>query len=171
HFEWLINRVEQKMSLALGESVQRTESYGLPGFVIYLGSTPTPTVRPPVHYDRQFEVLDWTRYFEEIDFSSALSLTLPLSLPSLEGTGLYWWDLTRQEAIRRGLCPPNGYPPVSAFKRLPRRLHPYRIGRGSFHSAELPHQAAFPEEFPEGEERITFQVHSLICDGMRRIYF
>ena len=159
------------MSLALGEPVQRTVCFGLPGFVIYLGSNPTPSVRPPVHYDRPFRVLDWTQYYERVDFGSALSLTLPVSLPTSAGAGLYWWDLTRQEAIRRGLCPSYGYPPMSVFKRLPRHLHPYRIGRASFHSADLPHQAAFPEEFPEGEERITVQVHSLVCDGTRRIYF
>ena len=50
-FGWLYDRLAERLAELLGEPVRCTAHFGLPGFVIYLGADPTPTARPPIHYD------------------------------------------------------------------------------------------------------------------------
>ena len=106
-----------------------------------------------------------------MDLDSAVSMTLPVSLPPRPGSGLYWWDLPLETAVERGLCGATSFPPRAAFASLQRHFHPYRLGETTLHGAHVPHQAAFPEELHTGEERISLQVHSLVCDGVRWLYF
>src|SRR5690606_6189084 len=87
-FWWLYDRLEERLAELLGEPVRRTPCFALPGFVIYLGADPTPTARPPIHYDCQYRALPWHSVHADVDLDSALSLTLPLSLPPRDGSGL-----------------------------------------------------------------------------------
>jgi hypothetical protein len=170
-FGWLYERLAGRLADVLGESARVTPYFGLPGFVIYLGANPTPTARPPIHYDCQYRQLAWSTHYGTVDLDSPISLTLPVSLPPRPGCGLHWWDLPLGTAIERGLCTPTSFPPRSAFAALDRRFHPYRLGEATLHGAHVPHQAAFPDELREGEERISLQVHTLVCDGVRWLYF
>jgi hypothetical protein len=170
-FGWLYERLAARLSAVLAETVRSTPHFGLPGFVVYLGANPTPTARPPIHYDCQYRQLAWETHHSAVGLDSAISLTLPISLPPRPGCGLYWWDLPLESAIERGLCTSVSFPPRSAFAGLERHFHPYRLGEATLHGAHVPHQAAFPDELREGEERISLQVHTLVCDGVRWLYF
>lgn len=170
-FGWLYDRLAASLAGVLAEELRLTPHFGLPGFVIYLGADPTPTARPPIHYDCQYRMLPWRTHHASVELDSAISLTLPLSLPPRPGSGLDWWDLPLETAIERGLCTPTTFPPRSAFATRERHSHLYRLGEATLHGAHVPHQAAFPDELSEGEERITLQVHTLVCDGVRWLYF
>jgi hypothetical protein len=170
-FGWLHERLAARLAEVLGEDVRTTPHFGVPGFVIYLGANPTPTARPPIHYDCQYRQLAWRAHHSEVDLDSAISLTLPVSLPPRPGSGLLWWDLPLESAIERGLCTATSFPPRSPCAALERHFHPYRLGEATLHGAHVPHQAAFPDELHEGEERISLQIHTLVCDGVRWLYF
>ena len=115
------------------------------------------------HFDRQYECIDWP-HAATIDFTAAISVTLPIRLPA-RGGGLRVWDLNLFDVQALG--------PAAARERArqaPSRVHRYVPGELVCHRGHLLHQIQ-PWPSRPGDERITLQAHGLFYDGAWQLYW
>jgi hypothetical protein len=163
-FAGLYRAVEAALGRALGAEVQCAPDRALPGFHIYQDAPiyAERTAHVP-HFDRQYECIDWSEH-PEIDFTRAISVTLPIRLPA-RGGGLRVWDLS---LFQVQALPPDRARTLAAAARS--RRHEYRTGELVCHRGHLLHQIT-PWVPEPGDERITLQAHGLHYDGRWHLYW
>jgi len=162
-FGWLLDAVSRTISEAMGLKTQWLEGSALPGFHIYLASPLFTGSVAEIHFDRQYELVDWSQITSqgvEPDFSAPLSFTLPVDLPSIGG-GLNTWPVNETEA-KRAMA--NGIEPPMTF-------HPYCLGELVMHSGNLLHQAALALKMNDNERRITLQGHGIRARDTMYLYW
>lgn len=154
HLGWLYDRLAEVLSHHLGAPAIYDEEHALPGFHIYLGCGLFERPVASIHYDSQYELLQW-RDQDEADFTDPRTFTLVIALPR-NGGGLHYWDMhyeqwhaRRQEPLRTLL----------AQRR--RHYYPYRLGTVVVHSGHTLHQVAPGRGLQIDDERITLQGHAL----------
>ena len=153
HFGELLETVRATLEEELGEACRYTPELARPGFHVYQ-SSPLFQTAGKVHYDLQFEKIEWED--PSVDLENQLSFTLPVALPRAGG-GLLVWNVDYREVrrmfqeVRRRVLAENREP----------ELHPYRVGELVSHPGYLLHQIApMPDMEPE-DERITLQGHAV----------
>ena len=127
----------------------------LPGFHVFLNAPLFRDAPASMHYDLQYELLDWTPIGEP-DTSTQLSLTLSLALPS-GGGGLLVWNINRLEIAK--MTPPQRRA-HSAENRVA-DYKPYTVGHLAVHSGHQLHQIAPAREAEPEDMRVTMQAHAL----------
>ncbi|MEQ8662302.1 MAG: hypothetical protein RLW62_15915 [Gammaproteobacteria bacterium] len=164
HFGALHRLLADALADLLGAAVRFAPARALPGFHIFESHPRYARQAAHVpHFDRQYECIEWPDG-AAIDFSTAISVTLPLRLPA-RGGGLRVWDLNLHEVQALG--------PQAARERArvaPARLHRYAVGELVCHRGHLLHQIQ-PWPARAGEQRLTLQAHGLWFDGAWQLYW
>ena len=163
-FGWLYERLLKALRKHLRAEVAFAPRAALPGFHIFLAN---PVFRRPlgrIHFDLQFEGIDWSD--DDMDFSRPVSYTLAIRLPQ-SGAGLQTWEIGKaeydalspeaSERIADGATP--GYVP-------------YREGVMVCHSGMLLHRIA-PAlgRLRADDMRVTLQGHALPGRNGYRLYW
>ena len=165
HFGWLLDRFRERVSAQVGAEVVYHPQLALPGFHVFLFDEAFRTSRASVHYDKQFEHIDW-RPFGTPDTAAQLSLTLSITLPT-GGGGLLVWNINR---IAIESMPLEQRIAHSRANRAA-TFEAYEVGTLAMHSGHQLHQIA-PAPHPQpGDERITLQAHALPVDGTWMLYW
>jgi uncharacterized protein (DUF934 family) len=153
-FGWLHQRLLDALADVLGARPFFPRRLGLPGFHIFLAHPAFTQPVCSVHVDLQYLHLEWDPVLE-VDFSSSLSLTLPLVLPAAGG-GLAMWDLKAD--AQEAAADPQVAAQLVAGKEP--EVHRYRPGTVVLHDGLSVHQIA-PFPTAHGDRRITLQAHLL----------
>ncbi|CUI17784.1 conserved hypothetical protein [Candidatus Protochlamydia naegleriophila] len=161
HFSHLYALLLESLKKELNQEVVYEPARALPGFHIFLSDPEFVTRGGKIHFDLQFQQIDW-RHYKNIDLSNPLSFTLALALPKLGG-GLFYWDKKYE--------PGSKMIPEEAIQDLPRHYVEYETGKMVLHNGLLIHQIAPAKEYLEEDRRITLQGHALFCDGAWRVYW
>jgi hypothetical protein len=165
HFGDLYARLAAAIGEHLSEPVAYHDGFALPGFHIFLADPQFATPSASLHFDRQYEHLDWSG-LDAADFDRQLSYTLSIALPA-RGAGLLVWRVNDLEL--RGL-PEENRKEVMRQNRRP-VLHPYRVGGLAVHSGHQLHQIAPMKDMAPDDERITLQGHALPAGGRWVLYW
>jgi hypothetical protein len=128
---------------------------GIPGFHIFDHAAIPTTDVASIHFDLQYQLLDWKDGDLPPDYDNPISFTLPLRLPK-RGAGMNVWDLT-YEAVVEGRFQNI----VDYAKTHKPTLHFYTLGTLVIHSGHYLHQIAGVPEVEADEQRITLQGHGL----------
>lgn len=164
HFGELYTALARALERLLQAEVRYAEGLALPGFHIYEHAAIYGDSRYHVpHFDRQYECAQWPPE-QAIDFTRAISITLPLALP-VGGGGLRVWDLTLAEV--QALAPAAARARAAAASS---ERHVYRLGELVCHPGHRLHQVA-PWVSRPGDQRITLQAHGLFYDGAWQLYW
>ena len=165
HFERLLERFRQAVSAHVGTEVVYDPRLALPGFHIFLFHEAFRRSGASLHYDKQFEHIDWTE-FGTPDTDQQLSLTLAIRLPA-GGGGLHVWNINRIEIERMA---PDARIAHSRANRTA-TFERYEVGTLAIHSGHQLHQIGAAPHLEPGDERITMQAHALPVDGEWVLYW
>jgi hypothetical protein len=165
HFAWLYDRFAEGMTEHLGQQLIYDESLALPGFHIFLAHQEFTKPMASMHYDLQFESIDWSE-IGEVDKSRHLSMTLTITLPA-DGGGLWVWNVNNLELAELDI---DGRRELLRENRKA-EYHSYSVGRVALHSGHQLHQIAPTRKMVEGDERITLQAHALPVNGQWLCYW
>lgn len=154
-FGWLLERVKVFLESWLGAQARLSRKLAVPGFHIfdYL-AIPRADVAS-IHFDLQYQLIDWHDGGPPPDFDSPISFTLPIKLPR-DGGGLNVWDLTWQEMVRGRYC---DIPTAIGQRR--KSFHRYSLGALAVHSGHYLHQIAGVADVQREDQRITLQGHGI----------
>ena len=164
-FGWLYDRLRGALADHLRTAVTFEPRAARPGFHVFLAH---PAFRRPlarVHFDLQFQDLEWTDE-AEMDFTRPFSFTLAVRLPR-SGAGLRIWETDK--AVYDALSP-------EARERVTREtpLHyvPYREGELICHSGLVLHQIAPAGDAMQPDDmRVTLQGHALPGRDGHHVYW
>lgn len=165
HFGDVYERLTAAVGEHLGSPVGFHHAFARPGFHVFLSHEMFGAPSASLHFDRQYEHLDWSA-LGEVDFDQQLSYTLTVALPA-RGAGLLVWNVNdldlrpldeaeKKEVMRRNRVP---------------EVHPYRLGGLALHSGHQLHQIAPMKEMGPDDERITLQGHALPAGGRWILYW
>ncbi|MGB8508071.1 MAG: hypothetical protein WCD76_06690 [Pyrinomonadaceae bacterium] len=168
YFGGMLEYLRVTLEHQLGEPVEFREEFAMPGFHIWLREAIPTQPSASVHFDLQYQRLDW-RTPNEIDYERPVSFTLPVKLPAGKG-GMNVWDLHFREVESLAL---QGLPhSIEELQGTRERLHyAYSTGSLVMHSGHFLHQIAPVETVREGDERITLQGHALRCGDRWHLYW
>lgn len=164
-FGWLHERLRQAVSTLVGSEARFDDRLALPGFHVYLSDPDRPQPVASVHFDMQFEKIDWGG-IGAVDRDQQLSLTVAIELPA-SGGGLLVWNINRLEIekmtdeVRRAHMAANRH---AAY-------HAYTVGNLVVHSGHQLHQIAPTKDVQTTDRRITMQSHAAPVDGQWVIYW
>ena len=158
-FGWMLDRVSRAISESMGLETVWLEGAAVPGFHIYLSNEIFFESVAEIHFDRQYEQVDWSSVSNP-DFSTPLSFTMPIDLPKAGG-GLNTWPVEEIELKRMQAA---GIDPPMTFQ-------PYALGELVMHSGNLLHQAALGRVMAEDERRITLQGHGIRSGNRMYLYW
>jgi hypothetical protein len=161
-FSWLYEKLLATISSTLGGEVTFVDRFALPGFHIFQGHSVFEQEIASVHFDLQYELLDWHRPLKNI---VPISFTLPVVQPKA-GSGLWHWEIKREE-----LAGKSAKEKEEIIGKHPKSYYTYKTGTMLVHSGHKLHQIAAIQNFQEGEERITLQGHGLLLDGVWHLYW
>jgi hypothetical protein len=161
----LYRRLEAALAAHLSAPAAYHGAFALPGFHIFLSDPAFATPSASLHFDRQYEHLDWSE-FDGVDFDRQLSYTLSISLPA-RGAGLLVWNVNDLDL--RALDD-EAKKEVMRENRMP-ALHRYRVGGMAIHSGFQLHQIAPMKDMAPDDERITLQGHALPAGGRWTLYW
>lgn len=165
HFGWLLERLRVVVSGHVGAEVVYDTRLALPGFHIFLFDEGLKGASASLHYDKQFELVDWS-LFGTPDTDAQLSLTLSVALPA-GGGGLLVWNINRIKIERLPLDERREH---SRANRIA-TFEPYSVGTLAIHSGHQLHQIAPAPDPQPGDQRITLQAHALPVDGRWILYW
>jgi len=165
HVGWLLDRVRERVSEQVGADVIYHPRLALPGFHIFLFDEAFRQSGASVHYDKQFEHIDWTMIGAP-DTDAQLSLTLSIKLPA-GGGGLLVWNINRIEIEK---MPRDERIAHSRVNRVA-TFEAYEVGTLAIHSGHQLHQIGPAPHLQPGDERITLQAHALPVDGRWILYW
>jgi hypothetical protein len=131
------------------------EALARPGFHIFLAHPAFSLTAGSIHFDRQFESIDWSD-IAEVDTSQQRSLTLSIQLPRA-GSGLKVWNVNY---LTFGDLPIEERREVLRDNRKS-EYHPYVTGHLAVHSGHQLHQIAPPPRMGEDDARVTLQAHAV----------
>lgn len=163
-FGWLYERLLKALRKHLRAEVAFAPRAARPGFHIFLAD---PAFRRPlgrIHFDLQFEGIDWPG--GGMDFSRPVSYTLAIRLPQA-GAGLQTWNIGKVEfdALSPGARQRLGDGETPDYV-------PYREGVMVCHSGMLLHRIAPARgRLRAGDMRVTLQGHALPGRNGYRLYW
>ncbi len=164
-FGWLHERLRQAVSTIVGGEARFDDRLSLPGFHIYLSDPARIQPVASVHFDMQFEHVDW-RGIGVVDRDRQLSLTVAIELPA-SGGGLLVWKVNRLEI--ETMTPEVRRPHMAANRQA--AYHAYTVGNLVVHSGHQLHQIAKTKDVQATDRRITMQSHASPVDGQWVIYW
>jgi hypothetical protein len=165
HVGWVHDRLRDAVSALVGAEATFDDRLALPGFHVYLDAPDHPPIAASLHFDRQYELIDW-REIGVPDIDQQLSLTLSITLPA-SGAGLLVWNVNR--AAIEAMTPEDRQAHMAANRTATR--HAYTPGHLVAHSGHQLHQIAPTTDPRPDDERITMQAHALPVDGKWVVYW
>ncbi len=153
-FGWLLGRVTEALQQFLGAPAHFDARLAAPGFHIFTPYAIPRSDEASVHFDLQYQLIDWSDGMPAPDFSAPLSFTLPIRLPH-GGGGLNGWDNSYAEALRARI---GG---AQLATRRPKTFFPYTTGVMEIHSGHALHQIAGVADVLPDDQRITLQGHAV----------
>jgi hypothetical protein len=165
HFGWLLERFRERVSEQVGAEMFYDARLALPGFHVFLFDEAFRKSGASVHYDKQFEHVDWSQ-FGTPDTDAQLSLTLSIKLPA-GGGGLLVWNINRIEIERMPLEQRIEHSRANRAATF----ESYEVGTVAIHSGHQLHQIGPAPHLQPGDERITLQAHALPVDGKWMLYW
>jgi len=182
----IVERARRALEHCLGARVEYPSVLPPPGFHIFIGAAipKTDCARnvtdcDSTHFDIQYNHIPWNRWYTEVEFEKAISLTLALKLPAAGG-GLTYWESITLERVRAALTSRGfsdiyqGYEKLnipSVANATPCSTIPYAVGSMVVHSSHVLHQMAGVTRASVTDERITFQGHGVLADGAWRFFW
>jgi hypothetical protein len=154
-FTWLFARLQEALTIYLGAPTYFSRRCAVPGFHIFEApAIPTGDVAS-IHFDLQYQLLDWHDDDPPPNFDNPLSFTLPIQLPAAGG-GLNLWEPTYHEVS-------NGpHQDLIAYAREHRpTVRHYRPGALVVHSGHRLHQIAGVSPVEPTDTRLTLQGHAM----------
>lgn len=164
-FGFVHDRLRDEVSRLVGSPVRYDDRVALPGFHIFLSDPSVPQPVASMHYDMQYEHIDW-RGWGTPDRDKQLSLTITFALPA-SGGGLLVWNINRLEIEKMG----DEQRRAHAAANRHASYHTYTVGHLVAHSGHQLHQIAATRDLQPRDERITMQAHALPVDGQWVIYW
>lgn len=164
-FGWLHERLRERVSHVVGAPAHFDDRTARPGFHVYLSDTARPQPVASMHYDMQYDQIDWTGWGTP-DRSQQLSLTVALALPA-SGGGLLVWNINRLDVERMSADDRRAH--MAANRHA--RYHAYTVGHLAIHSGHQLHQIASTKDVRADDRRITMQAHALPVDGHWLVYW
>jgi hypothetical protein len=161
-FSWLYETLLKTISESLGGNVKFVDRFALPGFHIFQSHQVFEQEIASVHFDLQYELLDWEEPLQDV---VPISFTLPVLLPD-SGSGLWHWDLMKDDFRNKSTAEKDDM--IAAAKKS---YYSYKKGTMLVHSGHKLHQIAAIQEFRSGEERITLQGHGVLLNGVWHLYW
>ncbi|MBT5435802.1 MAG: hypothetical protein HOI34_15445 [Rhodospirillaceae bacterium] len=155
HFAPLLDRLRATLEPVLGGPVRHDPRLALPGFHVFLADPAFTRPVADVHYDLQFEHLDWSPH-DPIEPRRQLSMTLAIRLPHA-GAGLRVWDIDRRHLDTLSADERSAH----MQRNHTAKVHDYRTGELALHSGYLLHQIEPARGYREDDERITLQAHAM----------
>jgi hypothetical protein len=154
-FGWLLRRVQGALEALLGASTRFRPHLGVPGFHIFDSPAIPTTDVASIHFDLQYQLVNWGDGAPLPDDADPLSFTLPVRLPK-GGGGINGWDLTYEERVRG-----RHFDIASLLGSRCKTFHPYSLGMLAIHSGHRLHQIAGVADVRPADQRITLQGHGL----------
>jgi hypothetical protein len=164
-FDWLYERLADALVGAGYKPCLHDARLAHPGFHIFLGDGETRPTPPSVHYDLQYQHIDWSPY-GSVDLTCPLSFTLALRLPA-KGGGLFVWDVD-VHALQQL---PEDQRRACLFDKRLSTYQAYRPGEMVVHNGHYLHQIARLSDLEPGEARITLQGHAVSTDRGWVVYW
>jgi hypothetical protein len=164
-FGSLYEKLRTAVSTIVGAAAAYDERVGLPGFHVNLLDPAKPQPPASVHYDMQYEQIDWAGWGTP-DRSRQVSLTVAISLPA-SGGGLLVWNINRLAVEQMGDEERRAH--MAANRNAV--YHPYSVGHLAVHTGHFLHQIASTRDVQDTDQRITLQSHALPVDGRWLIYW
>jgi hypothetical protein len=155
-FGWLLGRVRDALQAFLGAPAHFDPRLAAPGFHIFTAPALPRSGEASIHFDLQYQLIDWHDGLPAPDLSAPVSFTLPIRLPQ-GGGGLNGWDISYAEGLLAGVSGPK------LAMRKPKTFFPYEPGVLAIHSGHALHQIAGVAEVLPDDQRISLQGH-----GVRR---
>lgn len=165
HFGWLYAGVNDALAASGFRPCLHDARLSYPGFHIFLADDEPRAPAPSIHYDLQYEHIDWSGY-GAVDLSCPFSFTLTLRLPAAGG-GLHVWDVD-VHAIQQL---PEDERRAKLFNKRQSTYHPYAPGEMVVHNGHYLHQIARLSEMQAGDARITLQGHAVSTDRGWVVYW
>jgi hypothetical protein len=162
HFGWLYRRLEEALDQRLAGPVAYPAGKALPGFHVFLAHPFFTFMEPSIHADLQYQRTDWSW---ARNISRPFTFTVALALPH-EGGGLNVWDVSGRQL--------DALPSAQRSRALhaaKKQFVAYRRGHLSLQFGHQMHQIATPKTLVDGDQRVTFQGHGLLCDGVWQLYW
>lgn len=167
NFGWLYERIKQYLKLILKLPVSYKADAALPGFHVWLGhAIPTMPI-VSLHCDLQYQHLNWNGQ-NPIDFSNAISFTLPIQLPD-SGGGLELSDFNHLEFLDIVEYNKIDWDLIPRFRKID--YHAYSLGQIVMHSGHTLHRIALTSSAKPTDKRVTLQGHGVLIDGIWQIYW
>lgn len=164
-FGWLHERLRAAVSSLVGAEAAYDDRVALPGFHVYLSDPTQPQPVASVHYDMQYDQIDWSGWGTP-DRERQLSVTIALALPAAGG-GLLVWNINRLAIERMSADEPRAHTAANRDAEY----HAYTVGHLAVHSGHQLHQIAPTKDVQPGDERITMQAHAIPVNGRWLIYW
>lgn len=179
---WFYGCLSEALAQHLGAEVEFPDEMAMPGFHIILPDERLDHLEPvthrqwfaerqtarsgqsPVHADIPHFLVEWEAR-DQMDFTSPLSFTLPVSVPE-GGTGMFLWDLSYDEGARMSEMELK-----QAYREREKWVHPYRLGEMTLHDGLFHHQAIPFLSEGATHPRITLQGHGLKRNETWQIYW
>ncbi|PZU95065.1 MAG: hypothetical protein DCE90_13285 [Pseudanabaena sp.] len=161
HFNWLYQKLGEQLTKYLQAPIAYPRHLALPGFHIFQSSKLFEQAIASIHYDLQYELIDWQ---DSSDFTNPLSFTLAIALPTYGG-GLNMWKINYSETGKNPSLIKE-----SSSARSP-NFYPYELGSLVIHSGHILHQIAPCIDIQPNDERITLQGHAILNNGTWQLYW
>jgi hypothetical protein len=162
HFAWLYRRLEAAFTERFKAPVAYPAGKALPGFHVFLAHPAFILAQPSIHADLQYRQTDWSW---SRSIARPFSFTVALALPA-DGGGLHVWDVSIRDL--EGL---SNDEKARMLRATGERFVPYRRGELLLQLGHQIHRISTPQSMAEGDQRVTFQGHGLLCDGVWQIYW
>jgi len=173
----MIESVCARLTDELEQPVEFSSLLPSPGFHIFIGrAIPRADCLDnregcgSCHFDLQHTYIPWARWYGTFDLQNTISFTLPLNLPASGGGLIVWEPITleqNRDCVRQ-----------NRFDEIVRRARKtscttirYSIGRMVLHNGHTLHQIAGAPKISVTDERITWQGHGVLADGIWRLYW
>ena len=167
NFDWLYQRVQQRLETLLNAPVSYKQDAALPGFHLWLSEAIPTRDLVSMHCDLQYQHLSWPDS-APLDFSKTLSFTLPIQLPKTGG-GLDLADFNHLEFLQMLPTHKIDWQLIPRFRN--RHIHPYQIGQLVMHSGYTMHRVAPTSRAMPDDKRVTLQGHAVLVDGGWQLYW
>ncbi len=154
-FSSLHDEVLGSLSAFVGDTVKVTSELALPGFHIFLADRAFEQPVADVHFDLQYQWIDWQQY-GGIDPQSQISFTLPVRIPK-GGAGLTiwksdWMSVAHLEPSER----------AARIRETTEQVEErYEQGVLVIHTGHWLHRISPARDVHPDDERITLQGHAI----------
>jgi len=187
NFQWVYERLAERLGSHLGAPVVYRDGLALPGFHIFdyhpaftrprdvthaelfRNGYPADQFCNPIHCDKAHLLVDWGDT-ADLDLEHPISFTMVVAMPE-SGAGLYLWDFHYEET--KNLPAGSGMEVLGPIlDSRQRHTHHYQKGKMAVHSGLYLHQPMPAGAIHPGcDSRVTLQGHGIFGSGAWHLFW